>query len=347
MKATSYVNDMRDVIKNRALAYEREGSRWKQDMLLGNDRGGGGALFTTASDLVIWNEALTSNKLGAFVSDKLQEPTTLNNGRKLAGAGRGLFVDTYRGAKEIWYTGSAAAYKAWLGRYPEHGLSIAILCNAGDSADRTMFAHRIFDMFVPAAPPPSPESGPPPAVTGEALPELNAKAGLFFNEQTGDPLRLAVDRGRFRVAGGPGLVAVTKDRFRRWGANVQFMSGDAFELHFLSPEQLELKSMEGKTTRYRRARPYAPTDADLNTFAGRYGSDELKAVIQMAPGKGGLMGRINETPGAAVPFAPVDRDTFQLGMLTIRFRRDPTGTVVGLDFSNPVLRNIKFTRVAK
>ena len=51
VKATTYVNDMRDVIKNRALAYEKEGNRWKQDMLLGNDRGGGGALFTTASDL--------------------------------------------------------------------------------------------------------------------------------------------------------------------------------------------------------------------------------------------------------------------------------------------------------
>jgi hypothetical protein len=209
-----------------------------------------------------------------------------------------------------------------------------------------MFAHRIFDLFMPAAPPPAPESGPPPAVTGDALPELNTKAGLFFNEQTGEPLRLAVDRGRFRVAGGPGLVALTKDRFRRWGANVQFMSGDAFELHFLSPDQLELKSMEGKTTRYRRAQPYTPTDADLKAFAGRYASDELKAVMQLASGKGGLIGRINEGRAAGVPFAPVDRDTFQFGMLTIRFRRDTTGKIAGLEFSNPVLRNVKFGRLS-
>lgn len=46
---------------------------------------------------------------------------------------------------------------------------------------------------------------------------------------------------------------VTKDRFRRFGAFVQFMSQDEFELNFLSQDQFELKSMEGKTTPYRHA----------------------------------------------------------------------------------------------
>jgi CubicO group peptidase (beta-lactamase class C family) len=344
MSATRYVDDMREVIKNRALAYEKEGNRWKQDMLLGNDRGGGGALFTTASDLLIWNDALTSGKLGASVSQKLLEPATLNNGRKLTGSGRGLFMDTYRGSKEFWYSGSAAAYKGWLGRYPEHGLSLAILCNAGDSADRTVFARQIFDVFVPEAPPQPAETGPPPVLTGEGLADANSKAGLFVNEKTGESLRLAVDRSRFRVAAGPGLVRVAEGRFRRWGASVQFMSQDAFELRFLSPDQFELVSMEGTTTRYRRAQPFTPTDADLQAMAGRYDSDELKAVIRLTPGKGGLMGRINDTPGPSVPFSPVDRDTFQLSMLTLRFHRDSTGNVVALDLSNPVLRNIRFTR---
>jgi len=345
MKTTTYVDDLRTVVKNRALAYEKEKGRWRLDMLLDNDRGGGGALFSTAGDLVIWNEALTSGRLGAFVSEKLQEPSKLNNGRKL-GHGRGLFMETYRGAKEVWYTGSAAGYKGWLGRYPEHGLSIAILCNAGDSADRTMFAHRIFDLFVPSAGSPAPESGPPPAITGDALIEVNSKAGLFFNEQTGEPMRLAVDRGRFRVAGGPGLVPVTKDRFRRWGAFVQFMSQDEFELHFVSQDQFELKSMEGKTTRYRRAQPYAPTAADLKAFEGRYESEEMRSVFQVAPGKDGLMIRLNDSPAPGFEFKPVDRDTFQRGMMTVRFRRDKAGKVVGLDYSNPVVRNIKFTRLS-
>jgi len=149
MKTTTYVDDLRLVVKNRALAYEKEGDRWRMDMLLDNDRGGGGALFSTASDLVIWNDALTSARLGKFVSEKLQEPATLNNGRKLSYA-RGLMLATNYGGRVVWHGGGAAGYRSVLARYPEQGLSIAILCNAGESADnRTMFAGRIFDLLTP------------------------------------------------------------------------------------------------------------------------------------------------------------------------------------------------------
>ena len=33
-------------------------------------------------------------------------------------------------------------------------------------------------------------------------------------------------------------------------------------------------------------------------------------------------------------------------MQTLRFRRDATGKVVGFDFTNPVLRNVTFTRLS-
>jgi CubicO group peptidase (beta-lactamase class C family) len=344
MKTTTYIDDLRSVVKNRALAYEKEGNRWRLDMLLGNDRGGGGALLSTASDLLIWNDALTNARLGAFVSEKLQEPARLNNGRQISYA-RGLTVEPYGDGKMVWHSGGAAGYHSWLGRLPAQSLSIAVMCNS-DAMAATALAHRVANQFLPAAPAPAPEAGAPPALPADALPEVNAKSGLFFNEQTGEPMRLVVDRGRFRVAGGPGLVPLSKDRFRRWGASVQFMSQDEFELHFLSPDQFELKSMEGKLTRYRRAQPYAPTPDDLKAFAGRFESDEIGAVLQMASGKDGLLGRANDSPVALPEFRPVDRDTFQLGGVILRFLRDKAGKVVALDYSNPLVRNIKFTRLS-
>ena len=57
------------------------------------------------------------------------------------------------------------------------------------------------------------------------------------------------------------------------------------------------------------------------------------------------MGRINDARGDGFEFKPVDRDTFQLGLLTVRFRRDATGQVVGLDFTNPVCRKVEFRRL--
>jgi hypothetical protein len=350
MTLTHYQYDWREVVKNRALAYEQEDGRWRVDMLLDNERGGGGGLLSTAGDLLIWNDALTSGRLGAFVTEKLQEPARLNNGRTL-GYARGLFLDTTEevvgfrgGGRVVWHTGSAAAYNSMLARFPEQGLSIAILCNAGDLAGTGQFARRIFNLFVPTT---GATGVPAPVAQGAvARPDLESKAGLFLSERTGEPLRLIVERGTLRVASGPALVPVTSDRFRPASASLSFMSQDEFELHFLSDDQFELTSMEGKTTTYRRAQLYAPTAADLGAFAGRYESDEIGSVFQIAAGERGLLVRLAHAPARTLEIRPVAPDTFQAGMVTVRFHRDETGNVVALGYSNPVLRDVTFTRLS-
>jgi CubicO group peptidase (beta-lactamase class C family) len=346
MKSTSYLLDMSEVGKNLALAYEKRGDKWTPNMMLGNARGGGGALFTTATDLLIWIDALMSGRLGRFVTQKIQEPAALTNGRKLDYA-RGL-IRQPDGLEIVWHSGSAAAYKTIVGHFPAHAFSIAIMCNAGEAADdRDGFAARTFDLFVPgarrAAESAAAAASPKPAAV-EGL-DLNDKAGLFFNEQTQQPLRLGVQSGTLRVAGGPALTPLTKDRFKRAGVNTQFMSGDAFELTFLSADQIELKSMEGKTTRYRRAQPYAPTATDLQAFAGRYESKEVGSIFKIEAGQNGVTLILEHLPVRRVDLTPVDRDTFQRGGMTVRFHRDAAGQPVALDWSTPVNRNIKFTRV--
>ena len=336
MKSSSYRENMRDVVKNRALAYEREGGRWRMAMLLDNDRGGGGVL-TTASDLLIWNDALANNRLGKFVSEEMHKPTTLNNGRKID-YGRGVFLESYRGAKEIWHGGSADGYKTWLGRYPEHGLSIAIMCNSGDGTDRIAFAHKIFDQFLPSVN--EPDFDPAPAPVKDIDP--NKLAGLFFNEITGEPLRISVQNGRLRVAEGPGLEQISNDRFKRRGAMPGFMSQDQFEIHYLSNDQFELKSMEGKITKYRRARSFSPKGDELKAFTGRYESEELKSVIDITEGKNGLEFKFEHRGDQNIPLNPVDPDVFQVSRVTINFIRDKAGRVTGFTFSNPVARKMQF-----
>jgi CubicO group peptidase (beta-lactamase class C family) len=347
MKLTTYVDDLRHVIRNRALAYEKDGDRWRLDMDIGNDRGGGGALFSTPTDLVTWTDALAAHRLGKFVSEKLQEPATLNNGRKLSYA-RGLMLTSNYAGRLLMHGGGSAAYRSILVGSREQGISIAVMCNAGETSDdRGDFAGRIFDLFMADQGLRRPEPSALPAnAAGVEAADVNSKAGVFFNERTNEPLRLIVNNGRLGIAAGGPLVAVSKDRFRNPRASLMFMSEDKFELNFLSQDQFELKSMEGQTTRYRRAQPYAPTAADLAAFAGRYESDELRAVLQITPGKDALMSRLNDSPASVLEFRPVDRDTFQRGLTTVRFVRDNAGTVVGFNFSNPVLRKVEFTRLS-
>lgn len=343
MKLTRYIDDARVVIRNRALAYEPQaGGAWMMDMRLGRERGGAGALFTTASDLVRWNDALASGRLGKFVSEKIQEPATLRNGRKLTYA-RGLTHLTNYAGRMVLHSGGAAAYRSIAVRFVDQDISVAVLCNAGEASDaRDEFAGYMFDLFMADKGLKRPPSTPPPAgITGV---DVSGRAGLFFNERTDEPLRLLANSGRLAIAGGGALVTLAADRFRVARPSTSFMSNDEFELHFLSNDRFELKSMEGQTTRYRRAQAYAPTADDLKAFAGRYESDELRAVLDVAPGKGGVSARLNESPTQALELSPVDRDTFQRGMQTVRFRRDQAGKVIALDLINPALRKITFTR---
>jgi hypothetical protein len=136
---------------------------------------------------------------------------------------------------------------------------------------------------------------------------------------------------------------MTKDRFRNPRGSLFFMSGDKFELNFLSPDAFELKSMEGNMTRYRRAQPYAPTAEQLKAFAGRYTNDETRAVLEIAPAQDALMIRVSDMP-QRFEFKPVERDAFQWRGMIVRFQRDKSGKVVGIDYSNPIVRRIQFTR---
>ncbi|HEX6324021.1 MAG TPA: serine hydrolase domain-containing protein [Vicinamibacterales bacterium] len=342
MKHSRYVDDPDIVIKNRALAYEPQaGGAWRADMRLGNERGGAGALFTTAEDLVIWNDALHGGRFGTFVTKKIQEPATLANGRTLTYA-RGLSLLTENGVPIVVHGGGAAAYRSFAAHFPEQRVSVAVLCNAGEASDnRDDFAGYIFDLLTGMSLMQGPSAPPAAGITGV---DVSGRAGLFFNERTREPMRLAANNGRLVIAGGGPLVTLAADRFRIARPSREFMSNDAFELRFLSNDQFELTSMEGATTRYRRARPYAPAADDLKAFAGRYGSDELLAVLELTPTAQGLAARLNDARPLGLELRPVDPDTFQFANFTMRFVRDGAGKVVALDLTTPVFRNVRFTR---
>lgn len=344
MKSSRYIDNPLIVIPNRALAYEPlAGGTWIMDMRLSeNERGGAGGLFTTAADLVTWNDALGTGRLGTFVTAKIQEPATLSNGRRLTYA-RGLSLMNETAGRMLLHGGGSAAYRSIAARFLDHGISVAVLCNAGEASDaRDDFAAAIFDLVAAGKGFKRAERPSPPA--GIAGVDVSGRAGLFFSERTGDPLRLAANGGRLAIAGGGPLVTLAADRFRIARPSTNFMSNDDFELRFLSDDQFEIRSMEGATTRYRRARPFAPAAEDLKAFAGRYESEELTATLEIAPGRQGVTARLNGSRPLGLEFRPVDPDTFQFSAFTLRFVRDSAGKVVALDLNNPVFRSVRFTR---
>ena len=335
MTSSAYVEDVLQYPGERALAYQREGDAWEPHMRLGNERGGG-TVVSTAADLLRWNDALTSGRLGAFVTEKLQEPATLDNGRTLTYA-RGLMVDDVSGDRMVWHSGGAAGYSTWLGRFTESGLSVAVLCNF-EPVSATALAGDVSDLFLPPA-----EAEPPGPVAAEGV-DVAGRAGVFLSE-AGELLWLVDRGGTLVVAGGGALVPVSKDRFVPQRTSLFFRSSDEFELVFPSDGAFELTSMEGVTTTYLRADPWTPTASDLELIEGRYGSDELSRVFEILPGPDGLVFRFEDAREQAVEAEPVARDLYKRGLVTLRFLRDASGNVVGFDYGNPVVQGLRFTRL--
>lgn len=335
MPRTVYADDVREV-EDRALAYERDGDGWRLDVLEGDARGDGGALFSTARDLVTWSEALGDGRLGAFVSEAIQEPTRLGNGRELSYA-RGLFLEDDPSGLIVWHTGSAGGYKSSVSRLVDHDLSLALLCNGGESMDRGRIANGIVDLFVP------PAEAPPPVAEAEGV-DVGGREGLYVGERDGELLRLVARGGRLMILGGGPLVALADGRFRVAEPRLTVRSGDAFEVRFVQDDAFDLVSMEGDAERFRRAETLAPGGTELAAFAGRYESDELGATIEVETGEGSLRARLNG--GRPFDFEPAVDDVFQLGPMTLQFRRDG-GRVVGLAFSNPAVREIAFARTGE
>lgn len=336
MTSSAYVPDILQAGGNVALGYQQEGAGWKPYMRLGNNRGGG-AIVSTIGDMLKWNDALATAKLGKAVTAKLQEPAKLANGRTLSYA-RGLIVETNRGRRMVWHSGGAAGYSAAMTRFPEHGLSVAVSCNF-DPVSATALAARVADHFLPA---PAEQNAGPVAAQGV---DPSGRAGLYLDERTGEPMRLAMGNGRLQIANGPSLVPVSATSFRPPRADPFFRSQDDFVLSFPDSARIEIRSQEGQVTRYRRAQPFTPAAGELQSVDGRYESAELGAVYEIVPGPNGIVMRQEGAPDRAMTMTPVERDAYMFRMMIVRFRRDASGTVTGFAYSNPLAKGLAFTRV--
>lgn len=337
MTSSAYVADILQGTGELALAYQKEDSVWKPYMRLGNERGGG-AVVSTAGDLLKWNDALTSGRLGAFVTQKLEEPARLSNGRALTYA-RGLMVNQNPPGRMVSHSGGAAGYGTWLGRFTDHGLSVAVLCNF-EEMSATSLAGRVATLFLP----PVDRSARPGPVAVEGV-DVNGRAGVYFEEHTGDPLRLVVNGGRLAFGNGPPLVPVAADRFLPPRASLFFRSEDAFALTFPADDVLEITSMEGEVTRYRRAQAAAPTAGELQGLEGRYQNDEVGTVFEIEPSPKGIVARLAASPEKTQEMERVAPDTYMRSLAIVRFRRDASGAVTGFDYGNPVVRKLEFVRV--
>jgi CubicO group peptidase (beta-lactamase class C family) len=218
MTHTSWRDDFTRIVKHRAIAYERAADGYHQDMPFENVHGNGG-LLTTVGDLLRWNENFEMPIVGdaAFVKEE-QTPGHFTDSRPHE-YGLGLFIRPYRGVREVGHSGSTAGYQAYLARYPDQRLSVAVLCNAAD-ASATQYAHAVADAYLGSAAT-EPAAGvnrpAPPTPFQPSSDDLKAYAGRYASDEAETEFTIVQDAGalvlRQRPAYALSMRPVAKDVF--------------------------------------------------------------------------------------------------------------------------------------
>lgn len=206
MTRTSWRDDYTRVVKGRAIAYAADGAAFRQDMPFENVHGNGG-LLTTVGDLLRWNENFVTPVVGDTSFVALQQTTAPFTTRTMQTYAFGLMLGSYKGVREVSHSGSTAGYRAFLTRFPDQHLSVAVLCNAG-SANPTAAAHAVADVYLagrlnPAAPAPAAPAetqGPLARLTGDDTfrptgAALAQYAGAYANAEVETTLVVAVKGG--------------------------------------------------------------------------------------------------------------------------------------------------------
>ena len=149
MTHTQWRDDYTRIVKGRSAAYALRDGEVVIDRPIENVHGNGG-LLTTIGDLLTWNEALAAGRLGgARLVEAMHRQGVLNDGERIAYAS-GLSIGEHRGVREVSHTGATSGYRAFLARYPEQQLGVALLCNVG-AVNPGRLGHAVADVFLDAA----------------------------------------------------------------------------------------------------------------------------------------------------------------------------------------------------
>lgn len=321
MTHTQWRDDFRRIVRDRAIAYSPLAGGYQQTMPF-EDAIGNGGLLTTVGDLLIWNRSLGQGTLGAFVTAELQRRSILSDGRAVDYA-RGLFIERYRGFAEVSHSGATAGYRAWLGRYPDQHLSIALLCNAADARTPTL-AHALADRYLSAAPEPA---------AAARDPSLAKWAGLYADDRAGTPLTLTWRHDRVQSEDGATLETAPEGGFRLGNRSVTLLPGDRFQLN-----------QTGDVIAFKRVESYAPTRAELQSIVGHYRSDEAEASFIVWMDGDHLRFTVEDRPEATGPLKPVYKDAFAGPQGLVRPVFGAGGTVTALRLSNDRVWDLRAER---
>ena len=335
MTNTQWRDDFTRIVKGRSSAYSLRDGAVGIMRPIENVHGNGGIL-TTVGDLLIWNQALTEGRLGGPRFTKMMlERGVLNNGRQIFYAS-GLRIDEFAGVPSITHTGSTSGYRAFLGRYPEQELSIAMLCNASNVSTGGT-GGKIARVYLGDAAQPVLE----PQEQEVSVAELSQKVGLYRSPETGAPLQFALKDGQLEVEERRLLIPVASNEFHSDDSRLRFV--------FDSPANggrpsVTMRQNGTEDMHFEPVEDFKPTASALVDFEGAFHSEDAETTLVLKVVDGELVA--HRRPDWTVTLEPEYSDAFDApGFGLIRFHRDAAGKVVEFSLRQGRVYDMRFQRL--
>jgi CubicO group peptidase (beta-lactamase class C family) len=335
MTSTQWRDNFQRIVSNRTIAYTyNSGQKTFETLMPFSNVYGQGGILTTIDDLLKWNQNFTSAKVGgpAFLTAQLQQEK-LNDGTPIAYAA-GLDLFHWKGLPEVSHSGSNAGYRGWLARYPDQGLSIALLCNT-DALNVAELGHEVADVYLASAI----RSKPVPPETAADPAQLKAMTGMYRDIADVEAISVEWKDGHLQLDGRRILHPTSNGAFTAGdtGTVVRFEAGNNGAI-----ARLKISSEVGQTYTYERVEPSHPAAADLQQMAGTYVSDEANVTYKAAFENGSLV--LHRRPDATVSLTPTYRDAFRSSLGSVRFIRDSSGHVVEMSFATGRMWDLRLRR---
>jgi CubicO group peptidase (beta-lactamase class C family) len=326
MTRTSWRDDYRRIVKDRAIAYSQSGGRYEILMPFENVHGNGG-LLTTVGDLLIWNHNFATHVVGdADFVREMERPGRFNDGRE-HGYALGLMVGTRYGLREVAHSGSTAGYTAHLTRFPDQQLSVAVLCNSS-TGRATQAALDVAKLYLG-------DRATESRMSDQFMSPLAVEklTGLFRSTLTGEAVRIvsAPEVDGLRIERGAQFA-------RTSNAGTRFVAenGDTWETDGTRARMID---RHGSVEEYERVVAWAPPPAELAPLAGTYVSDDAELTLTDATENGGLV--LKRRPDTTIRLTPLYKDAFSGSIGTVIFRR---GSTPELSIVQDRVWDLRFTR---
>jgi CubicO group peptidase (beta-lactamase class C family) len=308
---------------------------------------GGIGLVTTVRDLARWDsDFYVPNVGGQALLAGLRTHVKLRDGTVLPEA-MGLVIEVVGGHTRESYEGITTGFHAFIARYPDERLGIAVLCN-DTNLNARVFSEEVAAVYLPAtkavsAADASGHDTEPP------LPAIDPRIAGVYVDRVSSALRsFFVKAGDLFMNAEP-----SSDQGARLVrvAEREFVAGGVAHYVFHPPAA-------GAPASVTRVAPGEPPSAfarvemigslgasELHAYEGRFTSDEVARDWELVLKDGKLFGRPwgGSTPGE--PMIPLTRDLFRRGDEALLFERDKRGKVTGFVFNAaPDALGIRYTR---